>query len=109
MKLFLYYLTSLINQNLDETHSCDSPYYLNQLMLVVEAKNAEDVAEALNTKITHSFDRSGVIINYTSKKQESYTECEFFIAIKELEETDRANYPDLDKKILLKIVAPHRS
>lgn len=70
MKTFLYRLTSLRDGRKDKTTVLGGSYYHHdQLLMIIEAEDAEHAAHALNTKIVGSFDRSSVncpTVYYTS-------------------------------------------
>lgn len=114
--MFLYRLTSIRNGSKDSviilggTH-----YYHDQLLMIIEAEDAERAAHALNIKIIGSFDRSSVncpTIYYTSDYYGgnphplNHPKGYFFLSLKELEACDEARHSDLQEKIRLKVSAP---
>ncbi len=120
MKMFLYYLCTLRDGRKDNTPVLGGTHYhRDQLLLVIEAKDAEHAARALNTKIIGSFDRSDAKlptgglpdIYYTSdyygggKHPFNHPEGYFFLALKEMRDKDEITFPDLAKKIHFKITA----
>jgi hypothetical protein len=90
-------------------------YYHHQLLLVIEADDAEQAAKALGTKIVGSFDRSRAnlpTVYYTGISHENqdrasnHKEGCFFLSLKELEPGDESTHPDLVEKTHLKVTAP---
>lgn len=117
MKTFLYRLTSLRDGKKDgATVLGGTHYHHDQLLAVIEANDAEHAAQALNTRIIGSFDRSSVncpTIYYTSsyygediRRPPNDEEGYFFLSLKELEEGDGNIHSDLKEKIHLKVTAP---
>jgi hypothetical protein len=83
--------------------------------MIIEAPDAESAAQALNTEIVGSFDRSSVncptvyyTSNYYGKKRRPLNDDEgyFFLSLKELEVGDKIAHPALDEKIRLRVTAP---
>lgn len=120
MKTFLYILTSLRNGKTDRIFVMGGTHYHHdQLLMVIEAEDAQHAAQALNTQIIGSFDRSSVkcpTVYYTSnyyaaekKRPLNDEEGYFFLSLKELETSDRGTHPDLDTKLRLKVTAPKRN
>lgn len=90
-------------------------YHHDQLLMIIEAENAEHAAQALNIKIIGSFDRSSVncsTIYYTSDYYGgnphplNHPEGYFFLSLREMEARDESTHPDLQEKIRLKVSAP---
>ena len=117
MKTFLYILTSLRDGDKDGVLVVSGPcYYHDQLLAAIEARDVEHAAQAINTKIIRSFDRSSVnlpTIYYTSSyigvdnpRPVNDKEGYFFFSLKEPEPFDKNKYPDLEEKIRFKITAP---
>jgi len=117
MKTFLYILTSLRKGNINAvTFTVGVLYHHNQLLMAIEAVDVEHAAQALNTKIIRSFDRSAVnlpTIYYTSsyygegnQRPVNDKEGYFFFSLKEPEPFDRKRYPNLEEKVCFKVTAP---
>jgi len=117
MKTFLYLISSLRDGQKDsEIVVGGTHYHHEQLLVVIEAENAEHAARALNIQILTSMDRSSVglpTIYYTSdyyggpdKHPLNHGEGYFFLALKEIEKSDSDTHPDLEEKMRLKVVAP---
>ncbi len=117
MKTFLYRLTSLRDGRKDGTTVFGGTHYnCDQLLVVIEADDAEHAAQALNTRIVGSFDRSNVncpTVYYTSsyygegaQRPLNDKEGYFFLSLKELEKGDEIIHSNLKEKIRLKVTAP---
>lgn len=114
LKTFLYILTTLRDGASDEQVVFGGNlYYHPQLLMVIDAVDAEQAALALNTQITGSFDRSSSnlpTIYYVGKPGEVPIQKvgEFFFSIKEPERGDERKFPDLATKIRFKVAAPQQ-
>ncbi len=116
MKTFLYRVTSLRNAQTDGVIvTSGAHYHNNQLLLIIEARNIEDAARALNVRIIDSFDRSSVgcpTIYYTSSYYgdtplpHPHREGYFFLSLKEIEKGDDKFYPTFEYCMKHKITAP---
>jgi hypothetical protein len=116
MKTFLYRLTSLRRGEEDGVSVLSGThYYHDELLIVIDARDAEHAACALNTKILGTFDRSSEglpIIYYTSDYYGgrphplNHPEGYFYFSLKEFEDSDRNTHPDLEENLRRKITAP---